>query len=238
MHVYLLLFKIYKLFFIESKESYEKLYKKHYKRIVKKIELDEKQITKAVKALQKYFEVKEKKESLKLLKDDAGFIIVNILLSEVPMKFSPRPVQIPIPHPIYGPKYNSNAWLIKTDPEREFLDKIEDLNLPWLSKWISFNTLFKEFARYKDKTSLLNEFHLFFADARIYKMLAKPLGKYFFANKKYPFPVRLSDLQGADLEQTLNGLMDHTYFHIRNGPNYSFRVARTFDECERKQLKI
>ena len=124
-------------------------------------------------------------------------------------------------------KINKSACLLIADPEREFLDKIEDLNLPWLAKCILFSTLFKEFARYSDKTSLLNEFQLFFTDARIYKMLAKPLGKYFYSQKKFPFAVQFSDLQGLELEQTLNGLLQQTYLHVRNGPNYSFRVART-----------
>jgi len=74
---------------------------------------------------------------------------------------------------------------------------------------------------------LLNEFHLFFTDIRIYKMLSKPLGKFFYTNKKFPYPAKLSHLQGSELETAINDLFNHTYFHVRNGPNYTFRVART-----------
>lgn len=106
------------------------MYKKYLKRTIKHIQLDEKLIKKAVKALQQYAKEKAEEDSKNLLQDDDKFITVNILLSEVPTKYSPKPLRITIPHPIYGPKYDTRACLFVPDLERKFLDKIEDLNLP------------------------------------------------------------------------------------------------------------
>lgn len=58
-------------------------------------------------------------------------------------------------------------------------------------------------------------------------MLPKPLGKYFYSTKKYPYPLKLDRLHGQELESTINELFNSTYFHMRNGPNYTLKVART-----------
>lgn len=176
--------------------------------------------------MKKYDSFKGEQNALNLLEEDDKFITVNILLSEVPSKYSPKPLQIPIPHPIYGPKYETRACMFIKDPEREFLDKIEDLNLPCLAKCIPYKTLKKEYERFNDKKELIKEFDLFFTDVRVYKMLPKPLGKFFYTQKKFPYPANFKDLQGSELETAVNDLFNHTYFHIRNGPNYTLRVAR------------
>lgn len=176
--------------------------------------------------MKKYAAHKNEQNALNLLEDDDKFITVNITLSEVPSKYSPKPLQIPIPHPIYGQKYDTRACLFIKDPEREFLDKIEDMNLPCLAKCIPYKTLKKEHERYHDKKDLINEYQLFFTDIRLYKMLNKPLGKFFYLQKKFPYPANLAKLQGIELENAINDLFQHTYFHVRNGPNYSMKVAR------------
>lgn len=209
------------------KKMNEELYKKYLKKTMKKIELDTKQIKKAVKALKKYAEDKIEENTLNLLRDEDKFITLNILLSEVPTKYSPKPLQIPIPNPIYGPKYETRACMFIKDPEREFLDKIEDLNVPCLAKCIPYKTLKTDYERYNDKKELINEYHLFFTDSRLYKMMSKPLGKFFYQNKKFPYPTNLPKLTGTELEEAINDLFNNTYFHIRNGPNYTLRVART-----------
>lgn len=196
--------------------------------------MDTNQIKSAAKLLQKYETHEREKNALKLLEDEDKFITVNILLSEVPKKYSPKPLQIPIPHPIYGQKYSTRACMFIKDPEREFLDKIQDLNVPCLAKCVPYKTLKKEYERYDDKKNLITEYDLFFSDIRVYRMLAKPLGKFFYLQKKFPYPANLHLLKGDELEKAVNGLFDHTYFHIRNGPNYTLRVAR----CSMKSKHI
>lgn len=186
-----------------------------------------KQLKSAAKVAKTYSTYKNEQNALNLLDDDDKFVTVNICLSQIPVKFSPKPLRIPIPHAIYGPEYNTRACLFIKDPERDFLDKIEDLNLPCLAKCIPYRKLMKEYERYHDKKDLINEFQLFFTDIRVYKMLPKTLGKFFYVQKKFPYPANLDKLSGTELETAVNDLFKSTYFHIRNGPNYSLRVART-----------
>ena len=113
------------------------------------------------------------------------------------------------------------------DPESNFKSKIQDLHIPCLAEVMGFKKLYKEYERYKYKLELINEYELFFTDERIYKMLPKALGKFFYAHKKFPFPVDFKKMKGTDLENAINGLFDNTYFHIRNGPNYTLKIART-----------
>ena len=183
-------------------------------------------IKNAAKVIKLYAKHDQEKNTLNLLGEEDKFITVNILLSEVPTKYSPKPLRIPVPHPIYGKKYDTRACLFIKDPEREFLDKIQDLDLPCLSKCITYKTLKKEYERYHDKQDLIKEFDLFFSDIRVYKMLPKPLGKFFYIQKKFPHPANLHKLAGSELESAINELFNQTYFHIRNGPNYTLRVAR------------
>jgi hypothetical protein len=123
--------------FIDKKDikaQNAKKYKRFLKKTIKKITLDSPQIEKAAKVLKTYSKHKNSKNALNLLEEDDKFITVTICLSQVPTKYSPKPLQIPIPHPIYGQKYSTRACLFIKDPERQFLDKIEDLNLPCLAK--------------------------------------------------------------------------------------------------------
>ncbi|CAI2372532.1 unnamed protein product [Moneuplotes crassus] len=210
-----------------QKEKNLKLYNKFLKRSQKKIVFDTQLIKNAAKVIKQYAKHQKEKNALDLLGNEDKFITVNILLSEVPTQYSPKPLRIPIPHPIYGAKYDTRACLFIKDPEREFLDKIEDMDVPCLAKCIPYKTLKKEFERYHDKKDLINEYDLFFSDITLYKMLPKPLGKIFYVQKKFPHPANLHKLEGAELETSINDLFNQTYFHIRNGPNYTLRVART-----------
>lgn len=72
-------------------------------------------------------------------------------MSEVPMISTPRPQQIKIPHPLYGPDFTTRACLFVKDPEREFKDKIEDLNVPCLAEVIGYKRLMNDFNQFKDK---------------------------------------------------------------------------------------
>lgn len=77
------------------------------------------------------------------------------------------------------------------DPSREFKDQIQDLKIPCIAKVIGYTKLKKEFKQFKDKRILLNQYDLFLADLRIYKMLPECLGKEFYAKKKFPCPLKL-----------------------------------------------
>ena len=116
---------------------------------------------------------------------------MNVLLSEVPTIMTPKPQRIDLPHAIYSKDYDTRACLIVKDPEREFKDKIEDLNIPCFAEVIGYKRLMTDFA--DTKKVLCSSYDLFFSDIRVYRMLPKCLGREFYRTKKYPHPVLLDE---------------------------------------------
>jgi len=127
----------------EQAEKYARLRRK----TITKIQLDKYQIKNAVQSLITYHNANKKKNQL--LDNDEDFIYLEIVLSEVPAKYSIRPVQMyfpyivkflifisKLPEPIYGPQYQSRFCVISTDPQRAYKDKIQDLNVPSIAKVI------------------------------------------------------------------------------------------------------
>jgi ribosome biogenesis protein UTP30 len=159
------------------------------------------------------------------MQEDGGFIYVNVCMSEVPLIATPRPHQVELPHPIYGPDFSTRAVLFVKDPEEDFKEKIEDLNVPSLAEVIGLKRLRDDFRQFKDKRSLATDYDIFFTDIWVYKMLPKLLGREFYEKKKYPFPVKLH--KAENLEEVINELTKHTYFIMGNGPNYALRIGWT-----------
>lgn len=204
-----------------KKEEYEKLYK-----LAKQtIKLDRKLINSAISNLQTYAS-SQKDKGKNLLEDEDDFIYVTITLSKVPSKFSPKPLQIELKHAIYGPKYLTHVCMIVKDPQRAFKDQVQDLDIPCLGKVIGYQKLMKNFKEYKDRRQLVNEFDLFFCDSRIYSMLPKVTGKYFYLKKKFPVPLKLAGSEKT-IEETFEEAMKCTYFMPGNGPNYTIKIGRT-----------
>lgn len=74
---------------------------------------------------------------------------------------------------------------------------------------------------------LLNDFDVFLADLRVYKMLSECLGKEFYSKKVYPYPLKLHGFESSkELEVQLNSAAESTYFIPGNGPNYSVKIGR------------
>ena len=79
----------------------------------------------------------------------------------------------------------------------------------------------------------MKEYDGFLADLRIYKMLPELLGKEFYSKKKYPCPLKLHGYESsAELESLLNKASSATYFMLGNGPNYSVKVGKTFQQAK------
>ncbi len=110
-------------------------------------------------------------------------------MAEVPENYSIRPIQIPLPVPIYSDKYNSRYLIFTMDPENEFTDKIQDLSLPLLTETIGYEKSKKHYRDNREKLKLLNANDLFFCDWKIYNLMRKPLGKLFYEKKRFPFPI-------------------------------------------------
>ena len=101
------------------------------------------------------------------------------------------------------------------------------MDLPCVAKVLSYKKLMKDFSQFKDKRELFNEYDLFFADSRVYKMLPKCLGKLFYSRKKFPFPLKLHGGEPSKVERRIREAFECSYMMLGNGPNYSLRVART-----------
>ena len=104
--------------------------------------------------------------------------------------------------------------------------------MPCIAKVLGYDKLKREFKQYKDKRSLLKEYDLFLADLRVYKMLPECLGKEFYAHKKFPCPIKVHGFAGKELEAQLNKSVATTTFMMGNGPNYSIRVGKTFQDAK------
>jgi len=65
-----------------------------------------------------------------------------------------------------------------------YREKLQSLTLPCIGKAIGYTELNKEYNTFEEKRKLCKEFDLFFCDYRIYDLLRKPLGKFFYDRKK------------------------------------------------------
>lgn len=61
--------------------------------------VDSKQVLSAIKALQKHFKQQKDKKSKSLLENEDAYVHVNFTMTKVPTNPTPRPMQVPIPHP-------------------------------------------------------------------------------------------------------------------------------------------
>jgi len=215
----------------EPTPAEEKTFAQKYDDILKNckkfIKLDPALIKKAAAALKSYISTKKDTSSKKeLLEDEDNFIYVTITLSKVPTKFSPKPVQISLPHAIYGEKYLTHICLFVKDPQRKFKDLVQDLEVPCLAKIIGYEKLMKNYKQYETRRKLVNEFDLFFCDKRIYRMLPKVTGSFFYRKKKFPCPLEIKG-DGENIKELIEEGLKSTYLMLGNGPHYSFRMART-----------
>lgn len=81
--------------------------------------LEQKQIIKAIEALQAYIQkVKSQNLKHKLLETEDDAVYVNFTLTQVPEKPTPRPQQIKISHPFNNAKNNTRVCVFVKDPAR------------------------------------------------------------------------------------------------------------------------
>jgi len=191
---------------------------------VKTISLDKNLIKEATNALKQHAKVSAASKKDDLLEDDNDFIYIEVILAEVPTKHAVRPIQIPLPNAIYSEEYLSRACIFVKDEQRVFKDLIADKDVPCLAKVVGLTKLRKNFARYEERRTLLNEHDLFFCDSRIYAMLPKLLGKFFYQRKKFPYPLKFGDYTDAD--EMINNALKSTYLNMGNGPAYTLKASR------------
>jgi len=198
--------------------------------------LDMKQATMAVKALQKYFKEKSKLsvsgKKMMLANEDDALINLTFTLTQLPERPSPKPVQVSIPTPIQSKEFNTRVCIFVKDPEADFRRQIEDMDIPCIAEVIGYDRLKRDFRQFKDRRALLNDFDIFLADLRIYKMLPEKLGKEFYSKKVYPCPIKLHGMDSQGLLDQLNQAAESAYFMPGNGPNYSMKIGRVSQDSK------
>lgn len=186
------------------------------------ISLDRKLIKRAHAALTAL--LKQQHNPKDLLENPHPFIYMTVELNHIPEFFTQRPLQLPIPFPIYTRDFQSRVCLVVKDPQREWKEKVDASGLKEtaLSKVISIDKLGKKHGQFKDRRAMLREFDLFLADVRVFRMLPDRTGKEFYRTKKTPV---LLDLE-SDFTTSLRTALNSTYIVLGHGPIYNIKVAR------------
>ena len=192
--------------------------------------MSQKQVVSAVKALQKFFTAKAEGTKKNLLRDEDAYVHLTFTMQSVPVRPTPRPLQMSVPAPFNTEGHDTRACLIVKDPEEHFRSQISSLNIPCVAEVIGFDRLKRDFRQFQDKRQLLRDFDLFLADIRVYKMLPALLGKEFYQKKAYPCPIKVHDQK--DLAATLNAATSSAYFTMGNGPNYSAKIGRISQDAK------
>jgi len=187
--------------------------------------LDKIQVLKAVKAV-KDIVAKRHQNSLDILSnEDEELIYLNFVCGKLPLKYSLRPVNIPLQNSINGINFNTRICLFVKDPKADF--KGLEIDFPFKVKVIDIQNLKMKYSRFQDRRNLLKQFDLFLCDYKIYFVLKKLLGKPFYVHRKYPVPIKLNY---ENKEEIKNEIVNHVeksgVFYMTNGPNYAFKAAR------------
>jgi hypothetical protein len=69
---------------------------------------------------------------------------LEIDASKVPENYSIRPVQVSLPHPIYKQE-SSRFTIFSCDPEKEFTDKIQNMEIPQIAEVIGYEKAKKNY---------------------------------------------------------------------------------------------
>jgi hypothetical protein len=94
-------------------QKINKLHLKKKNEAIEFIKIDKHQVEKAVKCLTTYDQAH--KNVTDLFADD-GFIYLELDLDQIPEHYSIKPVQIPLPFPIYSEDFNSRLTIFSCDP--------------------------------------------------------------------------------------------------------------------------
>jgi len=156
-------------------------------------------------------------------------ISLIISLKEIPSKAKPKPIRIPIPHPIFRETGNEVCLLVK-DPQRKYKEMVKQANITCVTKVIGVSKLRKKYMSFEAKRTLCHSYDIFIADKAILPFLPRLLGKKFFKMKRQPIPINASG-SGESLKKEIDHARDSTYLFINSGPCCAVKIANTnFDK--------
>lgn len=195
------------------------------KTVEENLSLDKNQVSKAIKCI-KDLVAKRHKDSLNILSnEDEELIYLNFVLGKLPLKYSLRPVTVPLTNSINGVNFNTRVCLFVKDPKADF--KQLEIDFPFKVKVIDVQKLKMRYSRFQDRRNLLKQFDMFLCDYKIYFLLKKLLGKPFYVHRKYPVPIKLNYENKEEIKnEIVNHVENSGVFYMTNGPNYAFKVAR------------
>lgn len=218
-------------------ESFEKIFENKLKIVKSSLKFNDKLLVQAVSSLKQILTDKANKENNVFYRKEEESLFLNFTFSNLPTQYSMRPVLIPSQLNSFSKR---KVCLIIKDPKEEW----ENLGISFETETdvevnvISYSSLKHEYSQYEQKRQLLKQFDLFICDFKIYMMLKKVVGKVFYKNKKYPFPVFINKNK-ENSDETKNNILTaarNTLFYMSNGPNYSVKVGFV-DEKEEDLIK-
>jgi hypothetical protein len=193
--------------------------------------LDEAQVRKAVLALQSFVDKQRAERAKQPLVEGSDSLSCILTRKVVPAKASLKPIQIDLPHSLYGGEGGAEMCLfVKDDDKQRIKEALAKDPVAGLSKVMTVKKLRKHFSRFEDKRTLAGAYDLFLADDRVLPYLKAPLGSKFFVKKKQPLPVRVSR---KDVSFSIRAVAHRTALHVSTGACSNVKVARldmTVDE--------
>lgn len=209
-----------------NNQSFEKKFENKLKIVKSSLKLNDKLLVQAVFSLKQILTNKANKENNVFYRKEEESLFLNFTFSNLPSQYSMRPILIPSQLNSFSKR---KICLIIKDPKEEW----ENLGISFDTETdvevnvISYSSLKHEYSQYEQKRQLLKQFDLFICDFKIYMMLKKVVGKVFYKNKKYPFPVFINKNKENSDETKKNILTAarNTLFYMSNGPNYSVKVG-------------
>ena len=188
------------------------------------------QVSKAVRAIQKYAEKKAEEAAAssgaQQLLPDPETVTIQFSLNRIPVKKDFRFNEIAVPHPVIDVSSKSLCLLVR-DPKEKAVAQVAAQNLPF-EKVIAVKSLKRKYASIEARKELANRFDLFFCEAQIFEMMGHLLGSYFFVNKKAKIPSPMKYLSAACFEKTVRCAR----FRVRGGNVVTVRIGHRNMDCD------
>ena len=219
----------------------------------KKSLIDEKQITSAVENLKTILENNFSNNLDIFARKEETMLQVNFLLSNLPERYSIRPVSLPVKLNIPTVK---KVCLIIKDNYKQFWEEMK-LNFEDQKNFelnvITFTNLKQEYEQFDKKRNLVKRFDMFLCDKSLYMILKKVLGRAFYKSKKYPLAITLTKPRPELIKDKANNYeseseneeentekyfvskdivskliidsVTNVHFTMSNGPNYTVKAG-------------
>ena len=200
----------------EAQEELEKhkKYRRAYILTTKKLTLDPETIRKAIGSLQHH--------TLLTLPQSAShtdeYITLSITFSQPLPTALVKPVQFPLPTPIYS-LANTKVCLFVKESATQIKELFNKLAPKKQLRVITYDKLTKFMSDKRKFSHFAELYELFFCSPDFYVHMPRMLKEYLGKKNKCPFPIKTDDLSVSDL-------MKNVYLTIRQGARFELKVAR------------